>query len=144
MRGKERITLLAQLLTHTSGLTSDVPPLDVVPDHNKLYAFAAGSLVEAEPGSRVRYSTICAAAVMAQLMLTVDGQGRSLTQFMADELFTPLGMVDTSLGLRSDLRDRFAPFAACFTENGLFSPDAIGSIAALLNEPEPNLPPAAM
>jgi CubicO group peptidase (beta-lactamase class C family) len=135
-RGKHRITL-AHLLTHTSGLMSDIPPLPLneLGTQSVLAAYAMGSLIESKPGERVRYSITCASAIMAELLLTVDGHTRSLTQFLNDELFAPLGMIDTSMGVRPDLLDRLAPVTASFTGTGLFPASAIDRIAGMLMTP---------
>lgn len=136
VRGKQRITL-AHLLTHTGGLMSAIPalPPEELGDQATLAAYAADSLVESEPGSQVRYSITCASATMAQMLLTVDGRGRSLTQFIDEELFRPLGMTDSSMGLRPDLADRLAPVVASYSGTGLFPASAITGIAAMLHMP---------
>lgn len=135
-RGKRRITL-THLLTHTSGLMSDIPPLPLeeLGSQSLLAAYAMDSLLESRPGERVRYSVTCASAIMAELLLTIDGHSRSLTQFMQDELFAPLGMTDTSMGVRSDLADRLAPVTASFTGTGLFPASATDNIAGMLTTP---------
>jgi CubicO group peptidase (beta-lactamase class C family) len=135
-RGKQRITL-THLLTHTSGLMSDIPPLPLneLGTQSVLAAYAMDSLLESRPGERVRYSVTCASAIMAELLLTIDGHSRSLTQFMNDELFAPLGMLDTSMGIRPDLADRLAPVTASFTGTGLFPASAIDRISGMLMTP---------
>jgi len=43
---------------------------------------------------------------MAESVRRLDPGKRSIRQLMADQVFTPLGMKDSALGVRSDLRDR--------------------------------------
>ncbi|MCP3143233.1 serine hydrolase domain-containing protein [Pyxidicoccus xibeiensis] len=133
VRGKGGITLW-HLLTHTSGIMSAVPalPVEVLTSVEKMAAFAAGSLPESLPGERVNYSIILGHSIMAAMLLKVDGGKRSLTQLLDAEVFQPLGMRDTSLGVRPDLRARLAPIAVRYKEPGLFTPEEMEGLGALV------------
>lgn len=61
---------------------------------------------ECPPGERVTYSPMVAHVLMAESVRRRDPKGRSIRQLMVDEVFTPLGMRDTALGVRADLRAR--------------------------------------
>jgi len=61
---------------------------------------------ECPPGERVTYSPMIAHVLMAESVRRLDPGKRSIRQLMADQVFTPLGMKDSALGVRSDLRDR--------------------------------------
>ena len=132
-RGKGAIKLW-HLLTHTSGLMSAVPPLpvEVLTNVERLAAFAAGSLPEALPGERVNYSILLGHAVMAAMLVKVDGGKRTLSQMLDAEVFQPLGMRETSLGVRQDLRARLAPVTVRYQEPGLFAPPEVEGIGALV------------
>lgn len=132
-RGKDRITLF-HLLTHTSGLPSQVPRLDPdeLVDVGRLGAFAARAPLESLPGERVTYSVLAAHAVLGCLLRRLDGEGRSLAQLMRDELFAPLGMEETSLGPRADLVERLCPVIARYKEPGLFAPEEVEGISELV------------
>ncbi|MFP2906215.1 serine hydrolase domain-containing protein [Pyxidicoccus sp. 3LFB2] len=140
-RGKAGIKLW-HLLTHTSGLMSAVPPLpaEVLTNVERMAAFAASSLPEGLPGERVNYSILLAHSVMAAMVLKVDGGRRTLSQVLDAEVFQPLGMRDTSIGIRPDLRARLAPVVARYTETGLFSPQEVEGIGALVGAEGSEIP----
>lgn len=108
--GKETITLF-HLLTHTGGLMSGVPDVgpEVLGNVEKLVAVLGNLPAECRPGERVSYSMLVAHSVIAAMCLRVDGRGRSYAQMLRENIFTPLGMNDTSLGMREDLASRLSP-----------------------------------
>ena len=61
---------------------------------------------ECPPGERVTYSPMVAHVLMAESVRRLDPKKRSIRQLMVDEVFTPLGMKDTALGVRADLKPR--------------------------------------
>lgn len=140
-RGKDEICVW-HLLSHTSGICSGVPPLppeDLV-SIEKVTAFAAASRPEAPPGQRVIYSVLVGHAVLASLLLAVDGGGRSFAQYLEEELFTPLKMGSTSLGIRADLVDRANPVVARYARSGLFHAEEVEGIGALVGLPGSEIP----
>jgi CubicO group peptidase (beta-lactamase class C family) len=139
--GKQRVTLF-QLLTHTSGVQSAIPalPPDVLTNVEKLSAYACGSALESLPGARVNYSILVAHSVLAAMCLRVDGGGRSFARMLDEELFRPLGMRDTSLGARADLVPRWCPVRAAYKEPGLFAPEALEGMPALIQIPGSEVP----
>jgi CubicO group peptidase (beta-lactamase class C family) len=106
--GKEKI-LVRHLLTHTSGLPDMLPEnLELRRCHAPLSEFVAricrcGLLFE--PGSQIRYQSM-GIAMLAELVERISG--RPLRQFLEQEIFSPLGMGSTSLGIRAELRERLA------------------------------------
>jgi CubicO group peptidase (beta-lactamase class C family) len=105
---REHITFY-HLLTHSSGLPTVFSPkpgmyIDRLPE--VIEAICANVHCEAEPGERVMYSPMVAHALMGETVRRLDQQKRSYRQIVEDELFKPLGMRDTSIGVRSDLRER--------------------------------------
>ena len=132
-RGKRQMTVF-QLLTHTSGIMSAIPsvPVDVLTNIEKLTAYIASQRPESMPGERVNYSIIAAHAVLAELVRRVDGGRRSFTQIIAQDLFEPLGMRDTTLGPRRDLLERLCPVVTCYTEPGMFAPEEVAGVGQVV------------
>lgn len=131
-RGKGRVTPF-HLLTHTSGvmaLAPPLPPTDFI-SNRAVFDYVCNERLESQPGERINYSMIAGHAVLAEMLLEVDGRHRSLTQLLAEELFQPAGMASTSLGRRADLAARMGPIVPRFEEPGLFQPDAIAALNML-------------
>lgn len=106
--GKDDVNLF-HLMTHTSGTTVGVPPLDVLVDIEKLTAYACSVPPSCAPGQRVDYSLLIAHSVIAAMCVRADGGRRSFGTMMAEDLFQPLGMNNTNLGPRADLMARLCP-----------------------------------
>ena len=113
--GKEKVNLY-HLLTHTSGVLSAAPPVptEVLMNIEALVQFACGLPLESQPGERVNYSLLLGHTILAAMCLRVAGHGRSYADMLREDLFEPLGMRDTSLGLRDDLAARFCPVRAAY------------------------------
>lgn len=132
--GKGRMNL-AHLLTHTSGVASMPPPMPPE-DFGDLQAFVAAicrTPPESRPGERVRYSITPAHAVMAEMVRRVDGGERSFGQIMREDVFEPLGMHDTALGLPDALRDRLCPVVVADRTPGLLDPDLLEAFNLILS-----------
>jgi CubicO group peptidase (beta-lactamase class C family) len=105
-RGKAQITI-AQLLTHTAGLGSAPVPLPA----NKLGDLAAAAAAvctltpETVPGEKVSYSGTTAFTILGEIISRLDEKGRRYGDILAEDIFQPLGMGDTAVGLP----DRFHP-----------------------------------
>ena len=97
------------LLTHSSGLPSVFTPrpgmyidrLDEI-----VAAICANVHSEAPPGERVTYSPLAAHALMGEAVRRIDTKKRGYRQLLEDEILKPLGMRDTSIGVRRDLKER--------------------------------------
>ena len=140
-RGKENITLF-HLLTHTSGLTLKLPPMPDPMQFGNLEAVVAAtcrSMVDFAPGERVSYSGIVAVSVMAEMLRRVEGGRRSLRDLMAQDLFAPLGMKDTALGLRADLAPRLVPVIARDRRAGVSEAEEYEMMAMFVT-PEAEIP----
>ncbi len=103
--GKETITI-RQLLTHTSGLRPDI---SLKPDWAGVVEAVRLSCEEklrAQPGERFIYSDtgpIVLAAIVQHL------SGEAFDQFVAQQIYAPLGMTDTGYNPPSARRARIAP-----------------------------------
>jgi CubicO group peptidase (beta-lactamase class C family) len=139
--GKEKVTLF-HLLTHTSGICSLIPnlPPDALTNIETMTSFAAAHPLENAPGERVNYSILVAHSVIAALCLSVDGGKRTYTEMLEQEIFAPLKMRDTSLGLRSDLRERFCPVRVAWKGGGALSSDLLEGMNVMLKLPNSEMP----
>jgi uncharacterized protein YbbC (DUF1343 family)/CubicO group peptidase (beta-lactamase class C family) len=90
--GKEAITL-RQLLTHTSGLRSGLPPQDDWQGKDGALKAACGEPLPVKPGTSYRYSDIN----FILLGFVVERvSGSTLDTFCSKEIFQPLKMKDTA------------------------------------------------
>jgi len=139
--GHEKVNL-AHLLTHTSGICSAIPnlPPEVVGNIDRLSTYAASWPLESQPGERVNYSILVGHSVIAALCLAADGRGRTYSQMIEQEIFAPLKMRDTSLGLRKDLDERFCPVKAAWSGSGVIPPEAVEGMNNFLRIPGGEIP----
>ncbi len=105
---REQITVM-HLLTHSSGLPSVYTPqpgmyIDRLADI--IAAICKNVHCLEPPGNHVNYSPMPNHALLGEMVRRVDPQGRPFRQIIEEELFKPLGMKDTSMGMRADLRAR--------------------------------------
>jgi CubicO group peptidase (beta-lactamase class C family) len=138
--GKAKINL-AHLLTHTSGIPPFAPlanPLDLFNLEQSVAAICRMA-PDTLPGQAVRYSITTAHAVMAEMVRRVDGGTRPFRQIMAEEIFAPLGMRDTALGLPDHLRERVCPVVVSDRSPGLLDPEMLEGTAQTLT-PESEMP----
>jgi CubicO group peptidase (beta-lactamase class C family) len=98
-------------LTHTTGVPAmwEMRPdqyfddLDEILETVTTYALGAN-----RPGERCDYSPMANHVLLAAVLVRTDPAGRRIGQILREDLFDPLGMVDTSLGLLPHMRDRHA------------------------------------
>jgi uncharacterized protein YbbC (DUF1343 family)/CubicO group peptidase (beta-lactamase class C family) len=89
--GKDKITLEMCLL-HTTGLTADNALKDYDDGPAKAFERVAALKLEAEPGTRFRYSDV-GFIVLGRIVEKLSGM--PLYEFAAQTIFQPLGMKDT-------------------------------------------------
>jgi CubicO group peptidase (beta-lactamase class C family) len=100
------------LLTHSSGLPS---VYSLGQDHfidrfDEVLATIYRTIQSTElPGVRVDYSPLVHHALMAEAARRTDPKKRSYRQMVEDEILKPLGMKDTAVGVRKDLKARHFP-----------------------------------
>ena len=134
-RGKARTTI-GDLMIHRAGLPLGIPPLppEILSSVENLAAFACTLLPLSAPGTRITYSAVIAHALLAEIVRRVDGGNRPFRRILADEVFDPLGMTDTCLGLRPDLAGRRVPVVVRDRTPGMLEPDGLEAMGAALGE----------
>jgi len=134
-RGKGRVTI-AHLLTHTGGMPMMLPPMppELSTNLEAVVQATSAALLEFQPGSRVSYSVLVAHAVLAECVRRADGRRRTYRQLLADDLFGPLGMKETTLGCPDRVRARLAPVVARDRRQGLFDPAFLEGLGSVIGE----------
>jgi CubicO group peptidase (beta-lactamase class C family) len=106
--GKETVTI-NHVLTHRGGFPKtpeSLPPSDW-PDWSKVVHAMEQAPTIYTPGETLAYHPINYGWVIGEIIRRVDG--RSFTDFIADELSAPLGMTTTHVGLPAGLEDKVSP-----------------------------------
>lgn len=132
--GKENI-LVRHLLGHTSGLagwTEDVTWNDVY-DLEKSSDLLAKQAPWWEPGTASGYHGVTQGHLVSRVIQRITG--KTLGQFFADEIATPLG-ADYHIGTPAECDHRVAPFVQAIPEVGLSGNPMLDRIAY-----NPNLSP---
>ena len=135
VKGKQRVNV-GHLLTQRGGMSSELPPIpvDKLGDLETMAAAVCDQPLLSAPGKLVSYSPIGAHAVLGELVRRLDGGSRSFREILADEVFGPLGMKDTALGLRADLAARRVPIVVRDRSPGLFVPELLEALNVMLTE----------
>ncbi|VTU46343.1 Esterase EstB (plasmid) [Variovorax sp. SRS16] len=105
---REAATLL-HLLTHTAGMPGVwTPKPDMYEDRldELLQAVIDNVPGVATPGSRCDYAPVVNHVLMGEMLRRSDPKGRAFRDIAREDLFEPLGMRDTSFGVRPDLKPR--------------------------------------
>ena len=107
-RGRDKI-LIWHLLSHQAGfpILFEVKPGWYIDN----FAEVAGTVIAevapvAAPCASVAYSPLVNHVLMAEALLRTDPAKRRYRQMVQEDILDPLGMGDTSVGLRADLRPR--------------------------------------
>lgn len=107
-RGREKITIY-HLMTHMSGLPSVLTPKEgmYIDRLDEIIAALCENVFPTEPpGQHVAYSPMCNHALLGEVCRRVDEKNRSYRDIVHEDIFGPLGMKDSSIGVRKDLRAR--------------------------------------
>lgn len=97
------------LLTHTAGWPGlwELKPGGLVDRLDEVIADICTSVhAVVEPGTRCNYQPLVNHALMGEALRRVDDKKRALRDIFREDLFEPLKMRDTALGVRSDLKSR--------------------------------------
>ncbi|MBY0230153.1 MAG: beta-lactamase family protein [Gemmataceae bacterium] len=106
---KHEAVQVRHLMTHTSGLPDMLPDNEKLRKaHKPLAAFVDGACkvpLLFAPGTRVSYQSM-GTLLLAEIVH--QASGKALRDFLAEEVFGPLGMADTSLGWVESKKARIA------------------------------------
>ena len=107
-RGKEIITV-RHLMTHTSGLPDMLPENTQLREQNSPLKEFIRRICDLElgfpAGTNIQYQS-CGIAILGEIVERITES--SLPEFLRGEIFSPLGMHDTSLGIGNLQTDRVA------------------------------------
>jgi CubicO group peptidase (beta-lactamase class C family) len=110
---REKITV-EHLVTHRSGLPplfAPVPGMCIDQLDEVIAAICAHVHCTGMPGGAVSYSPMAAHALLGESVRRVDQRKRRYRDIVSEEIFTPLKMKDSSIGVRKDLEPRhIVPF----------------------------------
>ncbi len=136
-KGKQRATI-GQLLCHCAGLPASFPPVapELQGDLDAVVASICDVGVNTVPGEEVSYAPIMAHAVIAQCVRLLEGGQKRFRDLAKRDLLDPLGMTDTSLGMRPDLARR--AIVPCKTDDspGMFDLSALVGLGQMILNPE--------
>jgi CubicO group peptidase (beta-lactamase class C family) len=105
---REQITLF-HLITHSSGLPMVfIPKPGMYIDRlDEIIAAICQNVHSVEPpGERCAYSPLANQALLGEALRRTDPKGRTYRAIVYEELFKPLGMTSSAIGLRADLKSR--------------------------------------
>lgn len=98
-------------LTHTTGMPGvwvakpgGTPTDDLSAAVEAVCQFVQGNI---EPGVRCDYSPMANHTLLAEVLRRTDPHDRGFVSIVREDLFEPLGMVDTHFGVPATVRDRF-------------------------------------
>lgn len=105
---REHITVF-HLLTHMSGLPmlyqlKPDMPIDVLSDMIRVACETVQSIEP--PGEKCNYSPMLNQLLLGEMLRRTDPKGRAYRDIVREDLFEPLGMRDSSIGVRADLKER--------------------------------------
>lgn len=107
-RGREKI-LVWHLLSHQAGfpIIFEVQPGWYIDNFAEIARTVIAEVAPVDPPcAKVAYSPLANHVLMAEALLRTDPGRRSYRQIVQQDILDPLGMRDTSVGLRADLRAR--------------------------------------
>jgi CubicO group peptidase (beta-lactamase class C family) len=136
IKGKQRITVW-HILTHTSGLNTEIPftmPVDKLGNIEQVVATMSNERVLYTPGSMMTYNPMTAHAIVAAMVQRLDEKKRPFRQILMEDLFLPLGMKETSLTLLDRFKERLVPIVLRDKTPGLFDAALIESMNYFANE----------
>lgn len=120
--GKQRVTI-RMLLTHTAGTFAGMLPPGMAPselgDLSKFVHIVSAIPAANVPGERVVYNTAASYAMLGQILVVTDPAKRAFRDIARQDLFEPLGMMDTVYGLSpEDPRRVFVSYTEANTTAG--------------------------
>jgi CubicO group peptidase (beta-lactamase class C family) len=107
-RGREKI-LVWHLLSHQAGfpIIFEVVPGWYIDNFAEIARTVIAEVAPVDaPCAKVAYSPLANHVLMAEALLRTDPKQRRYRQIVQEDILDPLGMRDTCVGLRADLRSR--------------------------------------
>jgi CubicO group peptidase (beta-lactamase class C family) len=137
VKGKQRATI-GHLMSHMAGLGSSFPPVAAEDQGNLDVVVEAvcATAATAVPGEETSYAPIMAHAILAECVRRLDGGNLTFRDIVTRDLLQPLGMGDTSLGMRADLAPRGITPRCADDSPGLFDGEALVALAIDIMNPE--------
>ncbi len=128
-RGKASATI-RHALTHRVGIPQDPPGFDIgmMCDWNAVCQAVAGLEPLWEPGTRIRYHALTYGWILGEVVRRVNG--RSMKQFLHEEICRPLGIADLYFGAPPEAERRIARLR---NKSGLA--ESVSRIGIPLNHP---------
>ena len=116
--GKSKATV-ADLLTHRGGFPNLAPDWSIERwgEWDETVARICAQPIEYEPGTAVHYHALTAQWIQGEITRRVEGCKRSFEQMCDEELYRPLGMKDSHMGVRPDMEARRVPIQALDAES---------------------------
>jgi CubicO group peptidase (beta-lactamase class C family) len=116
--GKTGVTI-THLLTHMGGFPNLPPdwPVQQWGDWDGTIARICALPLEFEPGTALHYHALTAHWIMAEIVRRLDGAKRCFAEICADEVYRPLKMKDSHMGVRPDMRERLVALKALDAES---------------------------
>jgi CubicO group peptidase (beta-lactamase class C family) len=111
--GKRGVTV-SQVMTHTAGFPTMAMdwPMSKWGDWDATIARICAQPLEFEPGKAVHYHALTGSWILAEIARRVDGGKRSFAQMCEEDLYGPLSMHDSHMGVRPDMQERRVPVQA--------------------------------
>jgi CubicO group peptidase (beta-lactamase class C family) len=136
VKGKQNVNV-KHVMTHTSGLTTLLPfgiPIDQLGDMEAMTLFACNEPILFQPGTVCIYNAYTSMALLAVMVQRLDEAKRPFRKILEEDLFQPLGMADSALGLPERLKERMVPVAVRDKTLGLFDQVSLEALNFLVNE----------
>jgi CubicO group peptidase (beta-lactamase class C family) len=102
-------TTVFHLMTHTTGWDAvwELEPNGLTDKFDEVIALICQRVYATmEPGLRCHYQPVVNHALLGEMVRRTDDKGRSIRDIYREDLFEPLKMFDTAMGVRRDLQSR--------------------------------------
>lgn len=134
-RGKSLVTI-AQILTHTAGMGMGYAPLPTerLGNLEECVAAICALPLESTPGELVSYSASMGFTILAEIVRRLDARQRPFRRILTEELYEPLGMHDTSMGLTQRMAKRRVPVVVRDKDTPELNPAVLAVRDASVNE----------
>lgn len=136
IKGKQRVNI-GHLLTHTSGLNTEIPfglSVRKLANIEAVVAAVSNERLLTLPEKMVSYNAIPAFSLLGAIVQRLDENNRPFRQILKEDVFMPLGMRNTALGLPDELKSRIVPVKVRDETPGLFDPLLLEAMNALAKE----------